>query len=148
MIRFSRTLPIALALLCTVAAQAAPPMHPAGNGKMVLVGLSGLEDVQRMTAPLRHAAMLKRESKLKEIVVVLYGRAVAALNSRAPGVPEEARKQLDAARQAGVHVFACEHSLEQLGIPLEALPAGVEHVPHGIFKIAELVGEGYAPMQY
>ena len=60
---------------------------------MVLVGLSGMEDVQRMTAPLRHAVMLKKENKLKDVVVVLCGRSVATVNARAQGIPDETRKR-------------------------------------------------------
>jgi intracellular sulfur oxidation DsrE/DsrF family protein len=136
-----------LAALMLVAL-AGPLAHAAPKAKLALVALSGIEDVHRMTAPFRHAAILKRSGKVADVVVVVYGRAVAALNTRAAGVPEDTRKQIEAARQAGVHIYVCEHSLAQMGIAADAVSPAAERVPQGIVKIAELVEDGYTPMQY
>jgi intracellular sulfur oxidation DsrE/DsrF family protein len=116
--------------------------------KLVLVAMSGTEDSHRMTAPFRHAAILKKSGKVADVAVVVYGRAVAALNTHAAGISEETRKQIEAAKQAGVHIYVCEHSLAQAGIAADAVAPEAERVPQGIVKIAELVGEGYTPMQY
>ncbi|MCA1663133.1 MAG: DsrE family protein [Myxococcales bacterium] len=144
MIRSARFVLAALVLLACTHASAQAATKP----KLVLVAMSGPEDVQRMTAPFRHAAILKKSGKVADVAVVVYGRAVAALHARAAAVPDETRKQIAAAKQAGVHIYVCEHSLAQAGIAADAVAPEAERVPQGIVKIAELVGDGYVPMQY
>lgn len=139
-----RSLLAALLLVAVAGHRAGAAPKP----KLVLVAISGTEDIQRMTAPFRHAAILKRSGKVADVAVVVYGRAVAALNTRAAGVPEETRKQIAAAKLAGVHIYVCEHALEQAGVAADAVAPEAERVPQGIVKVAELVGEGYAPLQY
>ena len=137
-----------LSMALVLAFFAAGVAHAAPHAKLVLVAISGPEDVQRMTAPFRHAAVLKKSGKVADVAVVVYGRAVAALDTRAAGIPDETRKQIDAAKQAGVHIYVCEHSLTQAGIAADAVAPAAERVPQGIVKIAELVGDGFVPMQY
>lgn len=144
MIARARLATLALFLVASLGATASA----APKGKIVLVALSGMEDVQRMSAPFRHAAILKKSGKLVDVAVVVYGRAVVALDTKAAAVPDEVRRLIDAAKLAGVSIYVCEHSLSQSGISADAVTPGVERVPQGIMKIADLVGDGYAPMQY
>ena len=75
---------------------------------------------QRLTAPFRHAAILKRAGKA-DVAIVVYGRAVAAVSTQVKSVPETTRAAIKGAKAAGVHVYVCEHSLEQAGIARDAV---------------------------
>ena len=145
MIRF----PIASrALVALLLLSAALPAAAAPKVKLLLVAMSGPEDIHRMSSPFRHAAILKKSGKAAEVAVVVYGRAVAAVTTNVKSVPEPTRDSFMEARDAGVHVYVCEHSLAQAAIGREALMPGVELVPQGIVKIAELVEAGHVPLQY
>jgi intracellular sulfur oxidation DsrE/DsrF family protein len=117
------------------------------HAKMLLIAMSGLEDTHRLTAPFRHAALLKKTGKA-EVAVVVFGRAVVAMSKDMKSVSEATRAAIKEARDAGVHLYVCEHALEQAGIPREAVIAEAELVPQRIVKIADLVAEGYSPIQY
>lgn len=135
-----------------IASQAAPGPHetvkaaPAPSGKVVLVALSGPEDAMKLLGPYRHALLMKKTGRLQEVAIVVYGRAVAALSTKAQGVPQPVREALKEALAAGIPIFACEAALANAGID-EIVP-GVQRVPQGAARIAELVSQGYVPMQY
>lgn len=135
----------ALALSVGTAAVAAPPPH----GKIVLVAQSGAEDMMKLGAPYHHAVLMKKTGRLEEVAIVVYGRAVSAVSTQVKAIPDALRAAVKAAHDAGVHIYVCETALEKAGLSKDALmPPGVEPVPQGAAKIAELVSQGYVPMQY
>jgi intracellular sulfur oxidation DsrE/DsrF family protein len=119
---------------------------PAPSGKIVLVALSGPEDAMKLMGPYRHAVIMKKTGRLKDIAIVVYGRAVAALSTRATGIPEPVRNAIRDAHAAGVPIYVCETALANAGI--EDVMPEAQRVPQGAAKIAELVSEGFVPMQY
>ncbi len=134
----------ALAVPLTAMAQA-PAAGPAT--RIVLVAFTGVEDGARLAAPFHHAVLM-RKSGVAEVAVVVYGRAVAAVVPAVKGVPARAREDLQEALRAGVKVYICAHSLDMAGLAGAPLAPGVEKVPAGAVKIAELVRDGYVPLQY
>ena len=137
------------------AAEAADPAAPAPAAapgalapRMLLVAFSGPEDGMRLTAPFHHALVLHESGAAREIGVVVYGRAVAAVVAAVKGVPPRAREDLEKALKAGVKVYACEYSLQMAGFGSTPLLPGVEKVPLGAVQVARLVGQGYVPLQY
>jgi intracellular sulfur oxidation DsrE/DsrF family protein len=119
---------------------------PAPSGKIVLVALSGPEDAMKLMGPYRHAVIMKKTGRLKDIAIVVYGRAVAALSTKAKGIPEPVRDAVREAHAAGVPIYVCESALANAGI--EDVMPEAQRVPQGAAKIAELVSEGFVPMQY
>lgn len=118
------------------------------HGKIVFVGQSGPEDMMKLGAPCHHAVLMKKTGRLEDVAIVIYGRAVAALSTQVKAIPETPRAEVKAAHDAGVHTYVCETALEKAGISKEALVPGVEPVPQGAAKIAELVSQGFVPLQY
>ncbi len=43
---------------------------------IVLVALSGPEDVTKLMGPCHHAVIMQKTGRLKDIAIVVYGRAV------------------------------------------------------------------------
>jgi intracellular sulfur oxidation DsrE/DsrF family protein len=130
-----------------VSALAAPPAAPP-KAKVVLIAFTGVEDLQRLTAPFKHALIMKKTGKLAEVAVVVYGRAVAAVSTSPAAIPDPLRAAVKAAQDAGVHLYVCETALAASGLTRESLVPGVEPVPQGAAKIAELIADGYSPIQY
>lgn len=124
----------------------APP--PASHAKVLLVGMAGTEDMQRLIAPYHHAVLMKQSGKAEAVAIVIYGRAVFGLVRAAKGLPDKLRGAQQAALAAGIPIYVCEHSLEMNGISRDALIPGVAIVPSGAVKIAEEIGEGFTPIQY
>lgn len=137
---------LALALAAPLLGAAAAGTSPAPAGKIVLVALSGPEDVQKLMGPYHHAVIMKKTGRLQDIAIVVYGRAVAALSTKAKGIPQPVRDAIQAAHAAGVPIYVCEGALSNAGID-EVIPEA-QRVPQGAAKIAQLVSEGFVPMQY
>jgi intracellular sulfur oxidation DsrE/DsrF family protein len=116
--------------------------------RILLVAFSGPEDAMRLTAPFHHAVLLEESHAARDVAIVVYGRAVAAVVASVKGVPPQARQDLDKALKAGVKVYACAYSLEMAGFGSAPLIPGVEKVPAGAIQVARLVGQGYVPLQY
>ncbi|GAC1557634.1 MAG: hypothetical protein NVS2B9_20210 [Myxococcales bacterium] len=135
-----------LAMVLAAPSIAGAATAPAPSGKIVLVALSGPEDAMKLMGPYHHAVIMKKTGRLKDIAIVVYGRAVAALSTKAKGIPEPVRNAIREAHAAGVPIYVCEAALAQAGIE-EVMPEA-QRVPQGAAKIAELVSEGYVPMQY
>ena len=135
-----------LAMILAAPSASGAASAPAPSGKIVLVGLSGPEDVQKLMGPYHHALLMKKTGRLKDIAIVVYGRAVAALSTKAKGIPEQVRNAIREAHAAGVPIYVCEAALANAGI--EDVMPGAQRVPQGAAKIAKLVSEGFVPMQY
>jgi hypothetical protein len=48
----------------------------------------------KLMGPYRHPVMMKKTGRLKDIAIVVYGRAVAALSAKAKGIPEPVRNAI------------------------------------------------------
>ena len=64
----------------------------------------------------------------------------------AKGIPEPVRNAIREAPAAGIPIYVCEAALANAGI--EDVMPGAQRVPQGAAKVAELVSEGFVPMQY
>lgn len=135
---------LSLAPLAALAAGAPPPAH----GKVVLVAFTGAEDAARLAAPYKHALLMKQSGKLQDVAVVVYGRAVSALSTRSKGTPEPVRAAVREAHAAGIPIYVCENSLEMAGIAAGDVVPEAQRVPSGAVQIAQLVSEGFVPLQY
>lgn len=143
-----RALWLVLALLPLGAFAAAHPKAPVRHGKVVLVGLTGPEDAQKLVAPYRHALIMEKTGRLQAVAIVVYGKAVAALSTKAQGMPPALDEAIRAAHAAGIPIYVCENALQHAGIALTDVRPEATPVPSGAAKIAELVSEGFAPLQY
>lgn len=139
------TATLLLALLMPAAVHARDATRPA---RILLVAFTGVEDAARLAAPFHHAVLMKRSGAAGEVAVVVYGRAVAAVAPSVGAVPAAVRADLQEALKLGVKVYVCDHSLEMAGLSAGPLLSGVERVPSGAVKVAELVSEGFVPLQY
>jgi intracellular sulfur oxidation DsrE/DsrF family protein len=102
----------------------------------------------KLGAPYHHALVMKKTGRLEDVAIVVYGRAVAAVSTQVKSIPETLQAEIKATLEAGIHVYVCATALEKAGIAKEALIPGVEVVPQGAAKIAELVSQNSVPMQY
>jgi intracellular sulfur oxidation DsrE/DsrF family protein len=137
---------VLMAMVLAAPSIAGAAVAPAPSGKIVLVALSGPEDVMKLMGPFRHAVIMKKTGRLQQVAIVVYGRAVAALSTKAKGIPEPVRDAIREAHAAGVPIYVCETALANAGIE-DVIPEA-QRVPAGAAKIAELVSEGFVPMQY
>src|SRR5258708_13634144 len=104
---------------------------------LLLVALSGPEDVMKLMGPYRHAVIMKKTGRLKDIAILAYGRAVAALSTKAKGIPEPVRNSIREAHAAGVPIYVCETALANAGI--EDVTPDAQRVPHSAPNTAELL---------
>jgi hypothetical protein len=79
----------------------------------------------KLMGPYRHPVMMKKTGRLKDIAIVVYGRAVAALSAKAKGIPEPVR---NAIRDAPAAIWSparkrTERSLEPSSLGILARPA-------------------------
>lgn len=143
-----RWLTLALSLLPVGAfAAGARSSSAAPHGKIVLVGFSGLEDPRKLIAPYKHALAMKKTGRLEAVELVIYGRAVDALSAKQQ-VPPELDEAIRAVHAAGLPIFVCENALKAAHIPLSDVRSEATPIPSGAAKIAELVSEGFVPLQY
>jgi len=115
---------------------------------LVFVANTGLEDVQTLSSSLRHAVGAKQSGHLDEVVWIVYGRAIVALDPSVDAVPASVRQQIVEAREAGVRLVACQQALDKFDIDPEVLPEGIEVVPNALTEVARLVAGGYALLRY
>lgn len=150
-----RALLVALLLLTSARDVAAAPRRtapaeqdaPRARTGLVFVANTGLEDVQTLSSSLRHAVTAKASGHLDEVVWIVYGRAIVALDPTVT-VPASVRDELQRAREAGVRLVACAQALDRFDVDPDALPEGVEVVPNALSEIARLVANGYALLRY
>ncbi len=144
---------VAVAVLGLLAAVSAPAADsdraaPAPRGKLVFLLTTGLEDVQTMTASLRHAKIAKESGHLEDVVWLAYGRGVQALAGKMAARPAPVAAFAKEAQAAGVRLIVCRTALDHMGIPPETLDPRPEIVPMGVVKLAELVAQGYEVVRY
>lgn len=143
---------LALAAPSAVAAPrksaASAQRSPRAQTGLVFVANTGLEDVQTLSSSLRHAIAAKRSGHLDEVVWIVYGRAIVALDPTVDAVPSTLRQQIRDAREAGVRLVACAEAMRKFDIDAATVEAGVEVVPNALDEVARLVAEGYALLRY
>ena len=144
-----RWLTLVLSLLPAGAfAAGAKPKPPPPHGKIVLVGFTGLEDPRKLLAPYKHALAMKKTGRLEAVALVIYGRAVDALSTREKALPPQIDEAIRAVHAAGIPIFVCENALQAAQIALADVRPEATPIPSGAAKIAELVSEGFVPLQY
>lgn len=124
-----------------------PAVVPVPAAGLVIALTTGVEDGSMFASAFRHARVAKQSGLLPEITVIVYGRAILVVDP-AVKAADDARKELVAAREAGVRIVVCANSLEKYGIdPAVVAPYG-EVVPSAIEEIAALVARGHEVMNY
>ncbi len=132
-----------------VAAPVAASPPPVAKRTLVLALATGVEDIQTMTSIFRHARIAAEQKKLEEVVVVIYGRGIQAVDGALAVRPPQVTKMIEEAMAAGVKVQVCAHSMEQFGVQKDKLlPANVEVVPVGMATIVDHVARGGAVVRY
>ncbi len=128
---------------------ATPPSAPATQRALVFVLTSGIEDIQAMNSVFRHAKTAAEQHKLQEVVVLVYGRGVNALDGSMKARPTTTGDFVRDAIAAGVRVKVCAVALEHMGVPKDKLdPAGVEIVPNAMATLVDYVARGAAVVKY
>jgi len=124
-----------------------PAVVPAPAAGLVIALTTGTDDASMYASAFRHARIAKQAGLLPELTVVVYGRAILVVDP-AVKAAAEARKELVAAKEAGVRIVVCANSLEKYGIdPAVVVPYG-EVVPSAIEEITRLVARGHEVMNY
>ncbi|MCA9614872.1 MAG: DsrE family protein, partial [Myxococcales bacterium] len=116
---------------------------------LVFVANTGLEDAQTLSSVFRHAKAAADTGRLREVVVLVYGRAIAAFDGESSRRPPELLERIRDARDAGVRILLCANALASSGIARESVdPAPTEIVPHAIGTLVEYVARGAAVIRY
>ena len=134
-------------------AAAAPPAAtavaaPQPHRTLVFALTTGLEDQQTVNMTFLQAKLAADEKKV-DVIVLVYGRAVLALDgavgARSPMTPALVRD----AMAAGVRVQVCANAMQKLGVPADKLdPPGVQVVPTAIGALVDYVAGGAAVVRY
>jgi len=130
------------------AATTAAAAAPQSARTLVFALTTGLEDQQTVNMTF-HQAKLAADEKKVDVVVLVYGRAVLALDgavgARSPMTPELVR----AAMSSGVRVQICADAMMKLGVATDKLdPPGVQVVPTAIGALVDYVARGAAVVRY
>lgn len=142
-----RSLVLGLVLLSATPVFAADkPAKP--QGKMVFVANTGLEDVQTLSSSLRHATEAKKSGHLSDVVWLVYGRAILALDPTVSAVPASVRDAAKGAKAAGVRIVACAHALKKYDIDPKTLVPETQVVDNAVHELARFVAEGYQVIRY
>ncbi|MGN6105690.1 MAG: DsrE family protein [Kofleriaceae bacterium] len=116
---------------------------------LVFVLTTGLEDAQRMSSVFRHARTAAQQGRLREVVVVVYGRGAFAFDGAIAARPPQLADTIRQAMAAGVRIQLCAHALDQLGIDRARLdPQPTEVVPNAIATLVDHVARGAAVVSY
>lgn len=116
---------------------------------MVFALATGVEDTQEMASVFRHARVAAEQKKLGDVVVLVYGRGVQALDANLAARPPAVTKSVEEALAAGVKVQVCEHALQQFGIAKDKLvPTGVTTVPNAMAAMVDYVAAGAEVVRY
>jgi len=120
------------------------------SGKLLIVILSGPEDVNRTRWALRMAMNMYThpygEKVLEDVKVLLFCSGVSIVDPSTPSYEELSRRLRDL-KQSGVEVASCISIAEPLGLAVESKAQGIKLV-HASVYVAEKVSEGYAVMTF
>lgn len=132
-----------------VAAPVATSSASVTKRSLVLALATGVEDVQTMTSIFRHARIAAEQKKLDEVVVLIHGRGIQAVDGALAVRPPQLTKMIEEAIAAGVKIQVCAHSMEQFGVQKEKLtPANIEVVPVAMATMVDYVARGAAVVRY
>jgi intracellular sulfur oxidation DsrE/DsrF family protein len=130
-------------------AAAQPARAPRPQGILLFVLTTGIEDIQSMNSVFRHAKTAAETQRLQEVVVLIYGRGVQALDGSMGARPAQTAQMVRDAMAAGVKVQVCAHALENMGVVPERLdPQPSEIVPNAIATLVDYVARGAAVVRY
>jgi intracellular sulfur oxidation DsrE/DsrF family protein len=129
------------------AAAPTPVATPARLPGLVFALSTGLEDGMKMTTAFRQARVALAEGAVDRSTVVISGRAAVIF---LPGftLPADLAAEMKSAKEAGVRVVVCEHSLGRFGIPTEHAATMAEVVPRAIVEIATLAAAGHEVLSF
>lgn len=115
-----------------------------GQGKMVFVLTTGLEDLQSVNMAIRHAGIAMKSGYLDDSVLLVYGRSVQAFSKDITAKPPQVAAAIEEAKEAGARIVLCGEAIKRFDIPKEKLEPGVDEVvPNAIFTLAELASKDY-----
>lgn len=123
-------------------------VQPKKQGRLMFVATTGLEDVGTLSSSFRHAIAAKKSGHLEDVVWLSYGRAVVALDPTVTAVPDEVRRNAEAAQKAGVRLVACRQALKKYGIDEAKLVPRAEVADNAIVELSRLVADGYQLIRY
>ena len=127
---------------------AAPAEEVKAKTGLVFIANTGLEDVQTLSASLKHAKAAMESGQVDEVHWIVYGRATAILDPDLKTIPESLKADVEAARAAGVRLVACGNALDRNGLDRARLAFAVEVVDTGIGEVARLSALGYGLLRY
>lgn len=146
---------LATSLGCASTGAAQPPTQAAASAEavvdrpLVFVAATGLEDVQTLTSVFRHATAAATTGRLSEVVVLVYGRAIAAFDGELGRRPPELLARIREALEAGVRVLLCANALAGAGIAQSSVdPTPTAIVPRAIVTLVDYVARGAAVVRY
>lgn len=135
--------------------QGAPLQRPAkthaavSQRSLVFVLTTGNEDLQRMSSVFRHALVAAKENRLREIVVLVYGRGLDALDRKNQVRPASLPASVREAQAAGVRVIVCQQAMTKSGLTATDLdPAPTTIVPNAIATLVDYVANDAAVVSY
>ena len=120
------------------------------SGKLLVVILSGSEDIYRVRWGLRLALNTHThpygDRLLDDVKVLLFAMGVSIVNPKMPFY-EEFRDRIRALVDAGVEVAACVSIARNIGLEEEAEGLGINLV-HASAYTAQRVADGYTVMTF
>jgi intracellular sulfur oxidation DsrE/DsrF family protein len=126
-----------------VAAKAASPARAETASPKVVYHLADLEKVAFVLGNIRnHIAGMGGPGKIK-IALVVHGPALKAFRANSPNLA--IKSDAGDAREAGVELHACRHTMDAQKLALaDLLPGFVVAEKGAVVKLAELQGQGWA----
>lgn len=128
-----------------------PPAKTAPRSERTLVYIltTGLEDAQVMQSVFTHARVAAERRRLREVVILVYGRGVFAFDGDIEGRPPKLAESIREAMKAGVKVQVCGTALSKMGIDRKRLdPQPTEVVPQATATLVDYVADGAAVVKY
>lgn len=132
------------------AAKPAPTNRaPRSERTLVYVLTTGLEDAQVMQSVFTHARVAAEQRRLREVVILVYGRGVFAFDSDIEGRPPKLAESIRAAMKAGVKIQICGTALAKMGIDRKRLdPPPTEIVSQATITLVDYVASDAAVVKY
>lgn len=127
----------------------APQPSAVVDRTLVFVLTTGLEDAQTMSSVFKHARTAAEQHRLREVVVLVYGRGVFAFDGGISSRPPKIADMIRQAMAAGVRVQVCANALQHMGIdPTRLDPQPTEIVPSAMVTLVDYVARGAAVVRY
>ncbi|NVB80809.1 MAG: DsrE family protein [Kofleriaceae bacterium] len=122
---------------------------PRSDRTLVYVLTTGLEDAQVMQSVFVHARVAAEQRRLREVVILVYGRGVFAFDGDIEARPPKLAESIRQAMKAGVKIQVCGTALAHMGIDRKRLdPTPTEIVPQATVTLVDYVAGGAAVVKY